>query len=304
MVRISAVAAMMLSLALATPSRAEPTKIIIGHPVASDFLATYVAKEKGFFEKHNIDATLTKIPIITVVPQALVSNSLQIGATTLGTALQAIDAGLDLKLIAGAGRMVKGSPFISLMARKDVTIEKPADLEGKKVGVPGAGSFMEQFLREWMLQAKADAKKTTFVEAPLPQLPDMLKAGTVDAVLIVEPLRSMIINTGVGKVGAEYINEVDPSVLVSAYLVTGDWAAKNAETIRNFRAALDDGLAYINSGAPDLKEIEKKTIGFNSPRLASFDNKVTADDLKTFIMIGKDLNIYRTTFDTDKIILK
>ena len=142
-------------------ARAEPVKITIGHPIASDFLATYVAKEKGFFAKHNIDATLTKVPVITVVPQALISNSLQIGATTLGTALQAIDAGLDLKLVAGAGRMVKGSPFISLMARKDLVIEKPADLEGKKVGVPGAGSFMEQFLREWMLNAKADAKKTT-----------------------------------------------------------------------------------------------------------------------------------------------
>jgi NitT/TauT family transport system substrate-binding protein len=290
--------------ALATIARAEPVKVNIGHPIASDFLATYVAKEKGFFEKHDIDATLTKIPVITVVPQALVSNSLQIGATTLGTALQAIDAGLDLKLVTGAGRMVKGSPFISLMARKDLDISKPTDLEGKKVGVPGAGSFMEQFLREWMLQGKADAKKTTFVEAPLPQLPDMLKAGTVDAVLIVEPMRSMIVNSGVGKVGAEYINEVDPSVLVSAYMVTGDWAAKNAQTIKNFRAALDDALVYIKTGAPDLKDIEKKTIGFNSPRLADFDNKITADDLKIFIKIGKDLNIYRTTFDTDKIIVK
>ena len=285
-------------------ARAEPVKITIGHPIASDFLATYVAKEKGFFAKHNIDATLTKVPVITVVPQALISNSLQIGATTLGTALQAIDAGLDLKLVAGAGRMVKGSPFISLMARKDLVIEKPADLEGKKVGVPGAGSFMEQFLREWMLNAKADAKKTTFVEAPLPQLPDMLKAGTVDAVLIVEPMRSMIINTGVGKVGAEYINEIDPNVLVSAYMVTGDWAARNVETVANFRAALDEGLAYIKSGAPDLKDIEKKTIGFNSPRLATFDNRVSADDLKVFIKIGSDLNIYRTKFDVDGIIVK
>jgi NitT/TauT family transport system substrate-binding protein len=292
------------TLALVGSAGADPVKITIGHPVASDFLATYVAKEKGFFEKHNIDATLTKIPVITVVPQALVSNSLQIGATTLGTALQAIDAGLDLKLVTGAGRMVKGSPFISLMARKDLEIAKPADLEGKKVGVPGAGSFMEQFLREWMLQAKADPKKTTFVEAPLPQLPDMLKAGTVDAVLIVEPMRSMIVNAGIGKVGAEYIGDVDPSVLVSAYMVTGDWAAKNAETIKNFRAALDDALAYINSGAGDLRDIEKKTLGFNSPRLATFDNKVTADDLKIFIKIGKDLNIYRTTFDADKIIAK
>ena len=300
---ISAAAIAGLSMFLSA-AHAEPAKIVIGHPVASDFLATYVAKEKGYFAQRNIDATLMKVPVITVVPQALLSNSLQIGATTLGTALQAIDAGLDLKLVAGAGRMVKGEPFISLMARKDLTISTPRDLEGKKVGVPGLGSFMEQFLREWMLGAGADAKKTVFVEAPLPQLPDMLKAGTVDAVLIVEPMRSMIVNTGVGKVGAEYINEVAPNVLVSAYMVTGAWAAKNADTIANFRAALDDALAYIKSGAPDLRDIEKKTIGFNSPRLATFDNRVTADDLAIFVKIGKDLNLYRTTFDLSAIVLK
>lgn len=294
-------------LALATSAavaRAEPAKITIGHPLASDFLATYVAKEKGYFAKHDIDATLTRVPIITVVPQALVAGSLQFGATTLGTALQAIDAGLDLKLVAGAGRMKKGAPFISLMVRNDFNVTKPADLEGRKIGVPGLGSFMEQFLREWMLSAGADAKKSTFIEAPLPQLPDMLKAGTVDAVIIVEPMRSMIVNSGVGKVGAEYINEVDPDVLVSAYLVEGGWAAKNATIIANFRAALDDGLAYIRSGAPDLRDIEKKTLGFNSPRLADFDNRVSAADLKPFIKIGDDLKLYRTKIDPDKVILK
>jgi len=303
--RIPFLKALIAALALgASAASAEPARITIGHPLASDFLVTYVAKEKGIFDKHGIDATLTKVPVITVVPQALMSNSLQIGATTLGTALQAIDGGLDMKLLAGAGRMNKGAPFISLMARKDVKISTPADLEGKKVGVPGAGSFMEQFLRKWMLDAKADAKKTIFVEAPLPQLPDMLKSGVVDAVLIVEPMRSRIVETGIGTVGAEYINEVSPSVLVSAYMVAGDWAAKNAETIGNFRAALDEALAYVNTGAPDLRDIEKKTLGFNSPRLPTFDNKVTPEDLKIFVDIGKDLKLYRTTFDMDKIILK
>jgi len=297
-------AAALAVLSFAGAARAEPVKITVGHPLASDFLATYVAKEKGFFASHNIDATLTKVPVITVVPQALLSNSLQIGATTLGTALQAIDAGLDLKLVAGAGRMVKGEPFISLMARKGFAVSKPSDLEGRKVGVPGLGSFMEQFLREWMLAAGADAKKTVFVEAPLPQLPDMLKAGNVDAVLIVEPMRSMIVNAGIGTVGAEYINEVDPNVLVSAYMTTGAWASKNAGALRDFRAALDDALAYIKTGADDLRDIEKKTLGFNSPRLATFDNRVTADDLRIFVKIGKDLGLYRTAFDLDSIIWK
>ena len=32
---------------------AEPTKVAIGYPPATDFLASYVAKEQGIFAKHN-----------------------------------------------------------------------------------------------------------------------------------------------------------------------------------------------------------------------------------------------------------
>ena len=39
---------------------AEPTKVAIGYPPATDFLPAYVAKEQGIFAKNNIDATLVK----------------------------------------------------------------------------------------------------------------------------------------------------------------------------------------------------------------------------------------------------
>ena len=43
-----------------TMAAAEPTRVAIGYPPATDFLAAYVAKEQGIFAKHNIDATLVK----------------------------------------------------------------------------------------------------------------------------------------------------------------------------------------------------------------------------------------------------
>ena len=60
---------------LATPAIAEPAKVAIGYPPATDFLAVYVAKEKGFFSNHNIDATPTKLPVVTNIPSAVVSGN-------------------------------------------------------------------------------------------------------------------------------------------------------------------------------------------------------------------------------------
>jgi len=282
---------------------AEPAKVAIGYTTATDFLPMFVAKEKGYFDKHNIDATPTRIPLINSIPPALVAGSIQIGMTTVPVLLQAVDGGLDLKLIAGVAHHTKASPFISLLARKDIKIEKPADLVGKKVGVPGINAVIHILLSKWLINNNVPVKQVTFIEAPLPQLPDLLKSGTLDLVAIVEPLRSRIIAGGDGYVVAEYLGDVDPDVLITAWMATGDWVQKNPEAVKDFRAAIDEGLAFINATPDEAREIEKKYIGFNSPRFPTFENKARPEDLKVFIGIGKELGLYRTTFEPEKLVL-
>jgi NitT/TauT family transport system substrate-binding protein len=287
---------------ITSPAIAEPAKVAIGYPPATDFLAVYVAKEKGFFSNHNIDATPTKLPVVTNIPAAVVSGSIQIGMTTVPVLLQAVDGGLDFVLIAGAAHHTKASPFISLLARKDVKIEKPADIAGKKVGVPGINSVIDVVFRKWLINNKVPVEQVKIIEAPLPQLPDLLKGGTLDLVAIVEPLRTRIIAGDIGYVAAEYFGEVDADVLVSAWMTTGDWAKKNPQVVKDFRLAIDEGLAFIKSNPDEAKEIEKKYLGFNSPRFPTFENKAKAEDLKVFISIGKELGLYRTALDPAKLV--
>lgn len=296
-------ALLLLCAGFAGVASAQPTKVTIGFPPATDFLPAFAAKEKGFFDKHNIDATLTRLPVVTNIPGAVVSDSVQIGMTTVPVLLQAVDGGLDFVIIAGAAHHTKAAPFISLMARKGVKIEKPSDLVGKKVGVPGINSVIDVMLRKWLINNKVPLNQVTVIEGPLPQLPDLLKVGSVDAVAIVEPFRSRIVSGDIGTVAAEYFGEVDPDVLVSAWMATGAWAKKNPEAIRNFRAALDEGLAFVKANPDESKAIEKKYLGFNAPQFPTFENKAKPDDLKVFIAIGKELGLYRTTFDPQKLVL-
>ena len=302
-VRSLAVLGCLVVACVASPAIAEPAKIAIGYPPATDFLAVYVAKEKGFFAKHDIDATPTKLPVVTNIPSAIVSGSIQIGMTTVPVLLQAVDGGLDFVLIAGAAHHTKASPFISLLARKDVKIEKPADIVGKKVGVPGINSVIDVVFRKWLINNKVPVDQVKILEAQLPQLPDLLKGGTVDLVAIVDPMRTRIIGGDIGYIAAEYVGEVDPDVLISAWMTTGDWAKNNPQVIKDFRAAIDEGLAFIKSNPDEAKEIEKKYLGFNSPRFPTFENKAKPDDLKVFISIGKELGLYRTALDPAKLVL-
>ena len=293
----------LLAFALTTAVQAEPVKVSIGYPPATDFLAAYVAKEQGIFDKHNIDATMVKIPIVTNIPSAVVSGSIQIGMTTVPVVLQADDGGLDLVLVAGAARHTKEHPFISLMARSDIKYAKPDDLIGKTVGVPGINSVIDVMFRKWLLNNHVPLDKVKVVEGPLPQLPDMLKSGSVDYVCIVDPLRTRIVATKIGTIAAEYFAEVNPDVLVSAWLATGDWAKKNPEAVKAFRLSIDEGLDFIRKNPEEAKAIEKKYIGYNSPAFPTFNNKARPEDLTFFLSVGKELNLYRTQLDSKKIVV-
>ena len=188
--------------------------------------------------------------------------------TTPPILLQAAEGGLDLVLVAGATRMLRDNPTLSLMARKEVKVAKAEDLKGKKVGVPGFNSVADIMFRKWLTMNNVKPSDVTIVEAGIPQMADLLKGGTLDAVTAVEPIRSRIMSTDVGYNAAEYFTAVNPDVLLTAWMSTGEWAKKNAPVVKSFREAIDEGLAYIRANPEAAKEIEEEVHSASTRRVS------------------------------------
>ena len=288
---------------LVSPAVQAQGKVNVGYVTASDFLPLLVAKEKGFFEKRGLDVEPKRIPIITNIPPALVSGDLHIGSSTMPLLLQANDGGLDMRLVAGAARHLKETSKIALMVRSTLKIEKPEDLKGKKIGVAGFNSTMDVFVRKWLKLKGVDPKDVTFVEAAFPQMPDLLKGGTVDAVTITEPMRSIAQKSGAAYVFADYVAEYYPDLLMVGYIANGDWATKNAAAIKGFREAMDESIAYIAANWEETRGIEQKAFGFTSNAPTAYKTAVKPDDLDTYIAVGKELGLYRGALDPKKMIL-
>lgn len=281
-----------------------PVKIAIGYVTASDFVPILVAKDRGFFAKRGIDADPKRIPIMTNIPAGLMSGDLQIGACTMPVLLQANDGGLDLQLISGAARHLKETSKIGLIVRAGLKIEKPSDLEGKKIGVAGFNSTMDVFLRKWMKMKGVDEKKVTRVEAIFPQMPDLLKAGTLDAATITDPFRGVAVAGGAGTIFAEYAADVTPDVLMVGYMATGDFARKNPQIVKAFREAVDEANAFGKTNPAETKEIEQKYLGFTSNSPTAWSTAIKPDDLDIYVTIGKEFGLYRTMLDPAKLIVK
>lgn len=289
------------AIAFSAPSRAATT-LTIGYGTAGDFLPLLVAQDKGFLAQHGLDATLVSIPNGSMSPSAIESGSVQIAYTTPSILVLAVAGGLDQVAVAGAARLLASNPRSALVTRAGVTVTKPEDLIGKRVGVPGLNQALDLNIKKWMLDHGIALDRYTTVEAPLPQLGDMLKSGQIDAAPLVEPVLGRALAQGDGTKSVDVTSINNPDELGSIWEAKGDWANANRPAVAGFRAALDQAIAYIIANPEDAKTIEKKYLKFAEPTLPDFATKIAPADFQYWIDILTRLKLLPQPVEAAKIV--
>ena len=245
--------------ALARPAFSQTSKIVFGYTAVTDFASVFVAAEQGYFKKRGLDVEPKFIPLNSTIPAAIQADSLQIGGPTPSVFLQSVDGGLDQVVVAGGGVTSKSITGFGLVARAGSGIKTAADCVGKKIGVPGLGAFLHVTFRAWLKSQGVDYKKVNFVEAAFPQHGDMLKGGSVDAVISADPFMSRITETGAGYVASYYstfLPEGQPTII---YVARRDWAQKNAAAVRAFQQAVQEAGAFMQN--PKNNDAVRAAIG-------------------------------------------
>jgi len=227
--------------ALGRPAAGEtPAKFTLGVGVSSDFITAYVAKDEGIFDKHGLDVTVTTVVNSALMPAALVGGTVQIAILTGPNIVLANDGGLDLVAVAGIARIQKTNPRSNLVTRAALNIHQPADLKGRKIGVPGINSSLDLIFKKWLIDRGVAPSEVTEIETPFARMTDMLKGGQIDGAMPLEPALSRIVDNGVAVKTFDVQSEVSPDFLASFWGATRDWAARNRSTILAYRAALLD----------------------------------------------------------------
>lgn len=297
--------------AVALPARAQSTKIVFGYTAVTDFTSVFVAAEEGYFKKRNIDVELKFIPLNSTIPAAIQSDSLQIGGPTPSVFLQSVDGGLDHVVVAGGGVTSKAVTGFGLVARAGAGIKTPQDCIGKKIGVPGLGAFLHVTFRAWLKENKVDYKKVNFVEASFPQHGDLLRGGSVDAVVTADPFMSRITDSGAGYVASYYstfLAEGNPTIIHTA---KREWVQKNPAAAKAFREAVVEGAAFMQQAknndkvrAAIGKYIKLPPEVLAKVQLSPPGPVVTEKQLTYWVGLMKDQEMLQTTIDVTKLIAK
>ncbi len=235
---------LLAALVVARPATAaEKVKVRAAYVPAVTWLASWVAKEEGFFDKQGLDVSFIVVQNISMVP-GTVGKQLDIAPATVVDLINAAGGGINVVAVAGNHSDVPGAITNTVIARKGSGIKSVKDLAGKTIATPTVGAILHIALLYWMKQEGVDINSIRAVEVHFPNMPDQMKAGRVDVAEAVQPFASRMIAAGNIALGDQLLKVASPA-RSTVWIADRTWAAAHKPIIAKWSAALEEAKAFI-----------------------------------------------------------
>jgi ABC-type nitrate/sulfonate/bicarbonate transport system substrate-binding protein len=252
-------------------------KLLVVHSALNMFTAPlWVAKEKGYFNKHGLDVETIYIPSGTMGMQALLGGETKVLAADGSSVVNARLRGAPVKIILGMVNFYP-NPFFSTPE-----IKSPADLKGKKIAVTRIGS--SSYTATVMLLKKLgleESKDYTILQLGSTQnrLAALTK-GMIQGTTLSAPesviaknagMKVLISGAEMGKLGVT-IQHQSANVMESS--LHGDFRA----TLKSYAKAYLEGVRQLYRSKEETMEVLKKYTRVADPQVlsASYDESYQA----------------------------
>ena len=285
---------------------AGPAKLRISFVPATTVLPLHVAKEKGIFERNNLDVTLEQAANISDIPATL-GRQFDISLGTATDLIRAGGAGLDVVQIAGNTISSKQNPFVQIIVPANSGITDIAQLKDKTIGTPTLSGVIHAGVL-WAAKEKGvNPDSIRGVEAPSPNLPDQLKAGRLDAVEALEPFATNLKRDGFVSVGDPFSPIADP-LATNFWMAQGSWARQNRPAIDRFVQSLKEAQAFIEQNNTEARQVLQGYTGMaapvaNSVALPTYNFDIRTQDLDRWVQVLKDIGQFGGNVDINKLVL-
>ncbi len=231
--------------------KAAPATIRVVTPPLTNYTPLIVARDKGLFAEENLSVSWAAVQGATLAVEAVYGGSAEVGGTGILESMVARGNGLGVMFFAAGARINSAPPDNSaLVVRTGDTIQRPADLAGKKVSVGLVGGSINYIhMQEWLQKKGVDPKTIQFLEIPFSQMADALLRNRLDAVWAVEPFLTIMMQSGNARILAHPYLDNLPGMDITHYIAKESWLKANADVARRFKRAIDRATAHLN-GAP------------------------------------------------------
>jgi NitT/TauT family transport system substrate-binding protein len=157
-----------------------------------------IAERRGLFAAEGVKVSLLRVQSGAQGLEAVMAGSADAAHISDTPLIYAASNGLKIVVVADNGRITKENPQSAILVKADSAIHSLADLRGKKIANLPPGTINDVQLKGLILPQLGLKPGTdvSIVVAGFPDMPGMLRAGTVDAALENEPFVTTMLKQG------------------------------------------------------------------------------------------------------------
>jgi NitT/TauT family transport system substrate-binding protein len=156
----------------------------------------FIAYEMGFFRDEGLDVELVGFKAAPQILPAIATGEVQVSGSAVTPALfNAIQRGVEMKIVADKGQVSRGFGFAALVIRSDLAdvIRDFKDLKGRRIAVPGKGVSSAAQLGKALELGGLGPNDIELVELGLPEMVAALSNKAIDGATLLEPFVTLAV---------------------------------------------------------------------------------------------------------------
>jgi NitT/TauT family transport system substrate-binding protein len=258
----------------------EPVTIAVAMmPTAS---LVHVAQAKGYFAREGLAVTFKPTAFGKPALAAAIAGEADLATSAETPVVFAEDRGESLSIIASIASSTRSN---AVLAMRSAGIEKPADLNRKRIGVT-RGTSGDFFLDTLLLSYSVDRRDVHFVDLKPEEMGDALARGDVDAVATWNPTALALLGRFGERVSAFYAEDLYAEV----WLLVGrrGFVQRRPEVARKVLRALLRAEEFFRDHPDEARQAVIDAVpgqpGFLGEALRQLDLRVRLDQSLIVLM--------------------
>lgn len=299
-------------------------QVSVGATNTSADAPLFIADAKGYFKEAGIELKFAPFDTGAKMIAPLGAGELDVGGGAASAGLyNAVERGIDIKIVADRARNVPGFGFHAILVRKDLfdkgEVRKVADLKGRTVALVAATASDASVLNEAAKSAGIAFNDINKVYLGFAQQPAAFQNGAIDAAITSEPTVTAIVRAGfaVRLTGndAHY-----PNAQAGVLMYNGDFATKRADVAKRFMTAYlravrdyNNALKEGHIAGPGADEIiailakyshikDRETLRMMFSHGCDPDGRVNVESLKKDWQFFRDQGHVKGTVTVEKVV--
>ncbi|MDL0433231.1 ABC transporter substrate-binding protein [Marinobacter sp. TBZ242] len=246
---------------------AEKVDIGLSVPNFGPYAAVYVADELGYYADEGLEVQITAFRGGSAAQQALASDAMDIINYFPPGAAVAIERGVEQKVVAVGAARPDGW---HMMVKAGSSIEKPEDLDGRRVGITGKNSTTDYYAL-WVADQYGIEIETVPVGGA-GMIPALL-SDQVDAISAFSPLTYRLMVSGDGRSLVDYAKDMPPT-LPDVWVASQDMIDDRPEQVEGVLRAMYRATRYMQENRDYSIDFLREFTGEDDPEVLRLEYEV------------------------------